>query len=244
MTHAHPGSKRVVAVAGYGLVILGVFWTRCLESRLKDAGLPRWTFWPYFVVVFTGCLGALALRFTNTMETIGLFLVLQLPALVFSGNPTASDEAVARRVSPDSAPKRREPARLITPIGAIEFAIYVALIVGLAYVLHLLRGDVAALGKPRALRIALDVATALLAVPWILCARGRFRSLGLTYWYPAFCSIALVACVSLFALGVINFQRALILFGVLQLPPVVLRREWFPARLIEIESSEEAGTDS
>jgi len=56
--------------------------------------------------------------------------------------------------------------------------------------------------------------------------------------------IGLVACVSLFALGVINFQRALILFGVLQLPPVVLRREWFPARLIEIESSEEAGTDS
>jgi len=244
MTHAHPGSKRVLAVAGYGLVILGVFWTRCLESRLKDAGLPRWTFWPYFVVVFTGCLGALALRFTNSMETIGLFLVLQLPALVFSGNPTASDEAVARRVSPDPAQKRRKPVRPITPIGAIEFAIYVALIVGLAFVLHLLRGDVAAMGMPRALRVALDVATALLVVPWILCARGRFRSLGLTYWYPAFCSIVLVGCVSLFALGVINFQRALIVFAVLELPAVFLRRELIPAGRVEIEASEEAGTDS
>jgi hypothetical protein len=74
--------------------------------------------------------------------------------------------------------------------------------------------------------------------------RGRFKSLGLTYWYPAFCSIVLVACASLFAPGVINFQRALILFAVLQLPAVFLRRELIPARLVEAESSEEVRTDS
>jgi len=248
LAHLHPGSKRVLAVAGYGLVILGIFWIRSLESRLKEAGLPRWVFWPYFLIVFTGCVGAFALKFTNSLETLGLFLVLQLPAFVFSGNPALAtslpEDAIAQKTKPTSAPRRRLPARPITPLGAIEFAIYVVLIAGLVYVLHLLRGDVAGLGLPRALRIALDAASALLAVPWILCIRGRFRSLGLIYCYPAFCSIVLVACVSLFALHVINFQRALLLFAVLELPAVMLRREFVPAGLVEVEASEEAGRDS
>jgi hypothetical protein len=92
--------------------------------------------------------------------------------------------------------------------------------------------------------MALDAGQILLAVPWILCIRRRFASLGLTHWYPAFCSIVLVACVSPFAIGVINFQRALILFAVLQLPAVILRRELIPARLVEGEAPEEAGTVS
>lgn len=248
LEHAHPGSKRVLAAAGYGLVILGVFWTRCLESRLKEAGLPRWTFWPYFLIVFTGCLGAFGLKFTNTLETLGLFLALQLPALVFSGRPKLAESppqgAKEERGFAPAAPKLRKPPRKVTPLGAIEFRIYVVLIVGLLFVLHLLRGDVAAMAMPRALRIGLDAASALLVVPWILCIRGRFRSLGLTYWYPGFCSIVLVACVSLFALGVTNFRRALILFAVLQLPAVILQRGFVPSGLVEAEAAEEAGKDS
>jgi hypothetical protein len=248
LTHSHPGSKRVLFAAGYGVALLGVFWTRSLESRLKDAGLPRWTFWPYFLIVFTGCLGALALKFTNSLETLGLFLVLQLPALVFSGNPAPAvslpQGTNAQKTPPAPTPKKAKPARPITPLGAIEFAVYVVLIAGLAFVLHLLRGDLAGLAMPRAWRIALDVTSALLGVPWILCVRGRFRSLGLTYWYPAFCSFVLVACVLLFALGVINFQHALILFAVLQIPAVILRREFIPAGLVEVEASEEVDTDS
>lgn len=248
LEHAHPGSKRVLAAAGYGLVILGVFWTRCLEIRLKEAGLPRWTFWPYFLIVFTGCLGAFGLKFTNTLETLGLFLALQLPALVFSGKPKVAESlpqgAKTQEASAPQASKPRKPARKITPLGTIEFAVYVALIAGLLFVLHLLRGDVTVLGMPRAFRIALDAASILLVAPWIFCVRGRFRSLGLTYWYPAFCSIVLVACFSLFALGVTNFRRALILFAVLQLPAVILQRGFVPSGLVEAEAAEEAGKDS
>jgi len=246
LTHAHPGSKRVLAAAGYGLAILGVFWTRSLARRLKEAGLPRWTFWPYFLIVFTGCLGAFALKFTNTLETLGLFLALQLPALFLSGNPAPAADlhraTSAQTTPPASTPKRTKPARPITPIGAIEFAIYVALIAGILFVLHLLRGDLAGLGLPRTLRIALDVASVLLVVPWILCIRGRFGSLGLTRWYPAFCSIVLVGCGSLFAVRAIEFRHALILFAVLQLPAVFLRRELIPVRPAEVGASEDAGT--
>jgi hypothetical protein len=139
---------------------------------------------------------------------------------------------------------KRKPARNVTPLGAIEFAIYVVLIAGLLNVLHLLRGDMAGLPVPHALKYAFDAGSALLAVLWIVCVRGRFRRLGLTYCYPGFCSIVLVACVLLFAIGMINFQHVLILFAVLQLPAVLLRREFIPASLVEAEASQEAGRDS
>ncbi len=242
LTHSHPDSKRVLAVVGYGVALLGVFWTRSLESRLRDAGLPRWTFWPYFLIVFTGCLAAHVLKLTNSLETIGLFLVLQLPAVVFSSNPKAAESkpqsTIEEAVPVPVASKRRRPARPITPLGAIEFTIYVLLIVGLSFVLHLLRGDVAGLGMTRALRYAIDAASVLLCVPWILCVRGRFRSLGLTRWYPSFCASVLVVCAVPCALKLVNFQNALVLFAVLQLLPAILRRAQIPVGLVDVEASE------
>jgi hypothetical protein len=232
---------------GYGMVLLGVFWTRALDCRLRDAGLPRWSFWPYFLIVFTGCLGANALKFTNTAETLALFLVLQLPALLLPPK-AAPAESSLKTVNAEETAKlaalHKRNARPVTPLGAIEFAVYILLIAGLLFVLHLLRGDLAGLALPRALRYALDVLSTLLCVPWIFSVRGRLNSLGLMRWSPIYCVLVLIASVVPFALHLVSFQHSLVVFAVLQLPAVLLRREFIPAGLEHPDVSEEADSDS
>jgi hypothetical protein len=247
MLHAHSDSHRVFSVVGYGMVLLGVFWTRAFDSRLRDAGLPRWTFWPYFLIVFTVCLGANALKFTNTLETLALFLVFQLPALLLppkSAPAESSSQAADAEEPAKLAASHKRNARPVTPLGPIEFAVYVLLIAGLLFVLHLLRGDLAGLALPRALRYALDAASVLLCVPWIFSVRGRFNRLGLMHWYPICCVLVLIASAVPFALHLLSFQHAIILFVALQLPAVLLRREFIPAGLVRPDASEEADSDS
>lgn len=245
LTHSHPDSKRVSYAAGYGVAILGVFWTRCLADRFNDAGLPRWTFWPCFLVVFTGSLAAHLLKFTNTLETLGLFLVLQLPAIVFSSERTQAEPLPttgnADEESNSVSKPREKPARAVTPIGSVEFAVYAVLIAGLWAVLHLLRGDVALLPMARALRYGLDAGSVLLAFLWMLSVRGRFSGLGLRRWAPGYCSVVLVGCAVPAALKIISFQNALIIFTALQMPAVILRREFIPASLVQPESSQVVG---
>jgi hypothetical protein len=174
--------------------------------------------------------------------------VLQLPAIVFSSEPApaeSSPQLAGQEETPKLAPTRKQkPARPVTPIGAIQFAVYVLLIAGLWNVLHLLRGDVAFMPNARVLRYALDAGSALLWVPWIFAVRGRLASLGLKRWVPSFCSIMLIACAVPAALGVLSFQHALVLFVVLQIPTIILRQEFIPARLIQPGSSEELGANS
>ncbi len=245
LLHAHAESHRAQLAVEYGMVLLGVFWTRSLESRLRDAGLPRWSFWPYFLIVFTGCLTAHALKLTNSLETLVLFFVLQVPAVLFPDKP-APAKPLPQEAKAEEASKlaKKQPARPVTPIGAIEFAVYVLLIAGLLWVLHLLRGDVAGMAMSRALRFGLDAASVLLCVAWIFSVRGRLANLGLRRWVPGFCAVVLAACAVPFALSLLSFQHALVLFAVLQLPAVLLRRRLIPARLVEPEAPEEADTDS
>jgi len=238
MLHAHSDSHRVFSVVGYGMVLLGVFWTRAFDSRLRDAGLPRWTFWPYFLIVFTVCLGANALKFTNTLETLGLFLVLQLPALLLPAKSTPAASLSS------SAASHEDADRPITRIGAIEFAVYVLLIAGSLFVLHLLKGDMAGLALPRALRYAFDAASTLLCVLWVLCVRGRLIALGLARWVPVSCAVVLIASAVPFALRAVSFEHALVLFAALQLPVVLLRGRVVPAGLVRPDASEEVDSDS
>jgi len=246
MLHAHSDSHRVFSAVGYSMVLLGVFWTRALDSRLRDAGLPRWSFWPYFLIVFTCCLGANALKFTNTLETLALFLVLQLPALLLppKAQPAESTSQAANAEEPAKPAASHKTARPVTPLGAIEFAVYLLLIAGLLFVFHLLRGDLAGLALPRVLRYALDALSTLLCVPWIFCVRGRLNRLGLMRWSPIYCVFVLIASVVPFALHLLSFQHALALFTVLQLPAVLLRREFIPAGFVPPDASEEADSDS
>jgi hypothetical protein len=219
----------MLAVA-YGFVVLGVFWLRSLESRLMDAGAPRWCFWPYFLIVFTGCLAAHGLKIANGREALALFIVLQIPLALWPGKSAPAE--LMPESAGLSASHASKPARKVTPLDALEFAVYVLLIAGLWNVLHLLRGDVSGMTMARNLRCALDAGSGLLCVLWVFSARGRLKALGRTRWTLVYCSIVLIPCLLLFALRVMSFPHALVLFVVLQVPAVFVRRESIPARFL------------
>lgn len=224
---AHAESHHAQLAVGYCLVILGVVWIRSLGSRLMDAGLPRWAFWPFFLIVFTACLGGHLMKKITGPETLGLFLLLQLPAMLFQSQPLAV-ESLPQTVAP--APKK--PARPVTPISAVEFAIYLFLLINLWNVLHLLFSDVSAFTHVKALRIGLDGASALLLIPWFFSLRGRLKALGRAHWTMHFCAFTLIPCLLLFYFREMRFLQALILFATLQIPAIFLRREWISARFI------------
>jgi hypothetical protein len=210
----------------FSLVLLGVFWIRSLESRLADAGLPRWSFWPYFLIVFTACFGGHALKTISAPETLGLFLLLQLPAVLFQSQPAPAHTDV------DTSQALKKPARPVTPIGAVEFSIYLFLLVNLWNVLHLLQSDVSGFAHAKTLRLALLAGSWLLCVPWFYSVRGRFRALGWMRWTMLFCALTSLPCLLLFYFRELHFLQVLILFTALQLPAIFLRRKGIPARVI------------
>lgn len=224
LLQAHAESRRAWMAVVYCMILLGVFWIRSLERRLADAGFPRWSFWPYFLIVFTGCLAAHFLKFTNSQETLGLFLLLQLPAVLFQSKSTPAE------LSPEGVKLPAKPARPVAPLGALEFAVFMLLIAGLWRVLHLLRGDVAGMAHSRAWRYALDAGSWLLCVPWFFSVRGRLKALGRMSWTMVFCAMVFFSCLLLFYFRAITFPQALVLFAALQIPAVLLRREFIPVR--------------
>jgi len=229
----HADSQRATMLLEYCLVLLGVFWIRSLERRLRDAGLSRWCFWPFFLIVFTACFAVHALRFAELPRSIALFFLLQLPAILFQ-----REHAPAGPLSESAnaaAPKKSKPSRPVTPLGAVEFAIFLLLIAGLWLVLHLLRGDVGGLPHARALRLALDAGSALLCLAWFFSVRGRLKSLGRARWTLAFCAAVLAVCLLPLAFRLIGFPLAIILFVALQIPVVFLRREGLSARFFPVD---------
>lgn len=229
----HAGNPRATMLLEYCLVLLGVFWIRSLERRLRDAGLPRWCFWPYFLIVFTACFAAHALRFANSPRTLALFFLLQLPAILFQSAP-----APAGLLPPGAqaaASHKNKPARPVAPLGAVEFAIYLLLIAGLWHVLHLLRGDVGGMDHSRALKLALDAASGLLLLPWFFSVRGRLKSLGRARWTMVFCAAVLVVCLLPLAFRLLSFPLAIALFVALQIPAIFLRREAISARFFPVD---------
>src|ERR1039458_4996287 len=224
LLQAHAESRRAWMAVGYCLVLLGVFWIRSLERRLADAGLPRWSFWPYFLIVFTGCLAAHGLKVATSQETLVLFLLLQLPAVLFESKSAPAE------LSPEGVKLPVKPARPVAPLGAFEFAVFVLLIAGLWLVLHLLRGDVSGMAHSRNWRYALDAGSWLLCVPWFFSVRGRLKALGRMRWTAILCTIVLISCLLLFYFRVISFPQAIVLFIVLQIPMIILRRESISAR--------------
>jgi hypothetical protein len=64
-----------------GFSILGMLWTRVVEGRLRDAGLPRWYMWPYIVTLSLGCILLLICKVLDGPKVLGLFVVMQVPTV-------------------------------------------------------------------------------------------------------------------------------------------------------------------
>jgi hypothetical protein len=233
LLHAHAESRHLLFAVAYSVVLLSVFWIRSLELRLMDMEWPHWSFWPCFLTIFTACFGAHVLKIVDGPETLALFVALQIPLAVWPSRLSPGELLTGGANL--SASQTNKPVRKVTPIDALEFAVYVVLIAGLLHVLHLLRIDVSGMAHSRALKLALDAGSGLLCVLWVFSARGRLKALGRTRWTLVFCSIILIPCLLLFALRVINFPHALELFVILQVPAVLVRRESTVARFFPVD---------
>lgn len=358
LLRSHAENRRATLAVECALVLLGVFWIRSLERRLRDAGLPRWLFWPYFLFVFTVCLGARARGVVDDTQTFLLFAALQLPTVLFRSRPSPAESRppsasapadaeynqpvghflfllrllllaafsaalfhlgettghglalwemrlglvvaafvwiynvegrlldaelprwwsipyclivptlcflpvwfklidiplalalfvavqlptvffyqkaiVAEPSPPNTSPEETTglPSKWrIQPTGGVEFAVYILLIAGLWSGLHLLRGDITGGLKGLAWDVTLDAGSLLLDGLWIVSVRGRLKAAGRARSTFDLCAIVLLPCLLLFAFRVIGFPQALVLFVVLQIPVVLMRRDSILARL-------------
>jgi hypothetical protein len=237
LAQPHMESRRVVVALQFCLVVLGVFWVRSLGWRLEDAGWPRWVFWPWFLVVFTGLFAAHALKLLNSKEMLVLFLfsalvTVFLPSQRAPGAALESPEEAYRK----TIERRRVQAQKVAPLGALEFAWYILLLAGNGYVLHLLWGDAIGFAHVRLFRYGIDATYVLLCVLWGLSVRGRLRALGLMHWTMGFCCIVLAACLLTLYYDLLTFMYTLLLFIAFQLPAVFLRQELIPGRVSSLDS--------
>jgi hypothetical protein len=56
-----------------------LLWVQDVEGRLRDAGMPRWTMWPYFLVTCFGCIFLHLYHVVSGPATLVLFILLQVP---------------------------------------------------------------------------------------------------------------------------------------------------------------------
>jgi hypothetical protein len=129
-----------------------------------------------------------------------------------------------------------QAARPDPSLDGVEFAVYTVLIAGLWYVMHLLRGD-AGLG-PRSWvpDLGLDTGALLLCVLWTICVAWRLRNVGLPSLAVDFCLFILATSLLPLALGVISFPVSLLIFAVLQIPAVFMRRKTMPTRDLSVQA--------
>jgi hypothetical protein len=213
LLRSHAESRRAYLVIGYGLVLLGVFWLRSLEHRLRDAGLPRWFFWPYFLIVFTACLGARAYRILDDSQTLMLFAALQFPSVLFRSKP-ASAESLLRSASCEGA---QEDSDYNQPVGRLLFLLRLLLLAAFWAALFHLQGTAGCGLALWELRLGLVIVLFV----WIYNVEGRLLDAGLPRSISIpYCLIVPGACLLPVWFRVIDLPLALALFVILQIPEV------------------------
>jgi hypothetical protein len=190
--HSHPDSEHLPLAVHGGLVVLGIFWIRSLEQRLKDAGLPRWSFWPYLLVVMAVCFGAQARHVADWPRLMALFVLLQAPAFLLQ------DKLASRGCG-----------GYLRPVGRYLFFLRILLMVafGAAFFHMALRAG------PGVERWEMALGLVLLGFAWIYNVEGRVLDAGLPGWAPtAFCTFAPGICLIVLLSHLAGIHVALWLF--------------------------------
>jgi len=234
LVQAHPDSDRVAAAVKLGLALVGVFWVRSLENRLMDAGLPRWSFWPYFLAVLAICAGVHARGILDAQDTLMLFVVMQIPTALFPSRP-APVRPFSQSVVQTGAPGQPYP-EYNSPVGRFQFLLRVLLIAALyAALLHLARG-----AGPGVVAWEMRIGIVLFAFVWIYSVEGRVLDAGLPRWLSIpYCLILPGMCVLPHFLKIVNVQVALALFFVLQIPTIFFQSRAVPASLNPLDAREQ-----
>jgi hypothetical protein len=220
----HGENRHVLFAVQYSLIILAVIWLRLLERRLEDAGLPRWSFWPYFLFVSTVCFGAHAHKTTDGPRTLALFLLLQIPAFLLPSQP-AQGEPLPGGAAQQSA---RNYPKYLTPVGPFLFLLRVLLIAAFsAAFLHLAQRI-----GPGIARGEIFFALAILGFVWIYNVEGRVLDAQLPSWTSAlYCMIEPAASVLPVLLHDLSPRIVLALFVVLQIPTFFLQSKFILPKL-------------
>jgi hypothetical protein len=227
---------RLQAAAGWGLalwemrlglLILAFAWMYNVEGRLMDAGLPRWCSVLYCLIVPALCLVPVCFQVTKDAYplALALFAALQIPAVLFY-------RKTPRAAEPSTPNLQQEAAGQLDPVGGFEFATRILILAGLLCVLHLLRGDTGFGRIAWALDAALDAASVFVCVLWAVSVKGRLKTIGRTRSSLDLCALVLAACLLAVAFARASFSQALVLFVILQLPVVLVRRESILARAL------------
>ncbi len=214
--HSHPDSRHLTLAAGGGLLLLGIFWIRSLERRLKDAGLPRWFFWPYLLFVLAACFGAHERHLAGGPQLPVLFVLLQMPAFL-----------------PQSASASQNISGYLRPVGRYLFILRVLLIAafGAAFFHLALRAGQGAERWEMALGLV------ILGFAWIYNVEGRVLDARLPGWVPAaFCTLATGICLLPLLLHRGGIHAALVLFLVLHFLTVFIEGKSKDDELEQIET--------
>jgi hypothetical protein len=227
LLRSHAENRHLSLALEYSFAILGVFWIRSLERRLQDAGLPRWSFWPYFLLVFTACFGAHA-KGLGGPRTLALFILLQIPAFLLQSQPGPGE-------SPTGAAEktRRSYPAYLRPVGRFLFPLRVLLLVafGAAFFRLVQRTG------PGVTRWEMCLALVILGFVWIFNVEGRALDARLPSWVPAsYCLMAPGVCFLPFIFHIFSLPVALASFVALQILTVFLQTIPMPAQPLSPES--------
>lgn len=214
----HPDSGRLGAAVRLGLVLLGVFWIRSLERRLMDAGLPRWSFWPYFLAVLAACAGAHMHWILDGPSTLAFFVIVQVPTVLFPSKPMSGGPMPKGGVEA-GGPDLQYP-EYNRPVGRFEFLLRVLLI-------GVLFGELFQLAREAAPGLApweMRVGVVLVVLVWNFSVEGRLMDAGLPRRLSIpYCLILPGLCALPHFLKNVNLDVALALFVALQVPTIFFR---------------------
>jgi hypothetical protein len=223
-----------------GLVLPALIWIYSVEGRVMDAGLPRWLSIPYCLILPGACFLPVFLEKVSLHVALPLFVVLQIPTIFFPSRAMLADpqplSAGPHQASSSPAMHKNKPVPQASPLSGFEFAVYILLIAGLWFVLHLLRGDAGGAARSWAFELPLDAGSAFLWVLWMISVNGRLRDAARQRFAGDFCLIVFTASLLPFAFGILSFPQALVLFAALQIPAVLIRRESTLARFLPVDT--------
>jgi hypothetical protein len=221
-----------------GLLIVALVWIYNVEGRLMDAGQPHSLSFPYCLLVSALCFLPAYFKITDHASLLApaLFVVLQIPTFFFCRKASPAVEPLSSSsIQPEAsglpALQPSETTGQIDPVGGFEFATRILILAGLLWVLHLLRGDTGYGRMAWALDAALDAASVFVCALWAISVKGRLKKLGRMRSYLDFCTLVFIVCLLVMAFAGAGFSQALVLFAVLQIPVMLMRRESILARL-------------
>lgn len=210
-------------VAHLGYLFLGILWIFVVISRLEDTGYSsEWTLISYLLIVPTACLAPMSLWGFNSYESLGIFLLIQLPIALLPGD--AARRETGRQERFEENEKRRLSRRInrkILLVGRYKFLWNILILACLWGVLMKIEdASVDGVGV-----FVASLGYLALASVWMMQAHCRFEDAGKANNFNTTQYLLTVSFLTFMpqAFSWINRYEAIALFVIVQVPTVLMR---------------------